>query len=138
VTPALDPYHSAPPQYDPCLLYSNKPFGIVRIQTDDTLILGDREFIEQEQTQLQKAGFLAKEREQLTTEYNLKFNGGIIQLYNDRSVILTQERQCGNLKPVTDRIVDLTSNHGITRKGLSTKEQYIAQRVRGAYIASVY
>ena len=38
--------------YDPCLLYSNKPFGVIGIQTDDTLILGDREFIKKEQLQL--------------------------------------------------------------------------------------
>jgi hypothetical protein len=27
--------------YDPCLLYSNYPFSVVGIQTDDTLILRD-------------------------------------------------------------------------------------------------
>ena len=64
--------------YDPCLLYSNHPFGVVGIQTDDTLILGDSKFIQKEQLQLQKASFSAKECEQLSTEYNLKFNGGVI------------------------------------------------------------
>ena len=49
--------------YDPCLLYSNQPFGVVGMQTDDTLILGDYDFIDKEQAQLQKASFLAKDRE---------------------------------------------------------------------------
>jgi hypothetical protein len=35
--------------YDPCLLYSNHPFGVIRMQTDDTLILRDSEFLEKEQ-----------------------------------------------------------------------------------------
>jgi hypothetical protein len=35
--------------YDPCLLYSNHPFGVIRIQTDDTLILRDSEFLKKEQ-----------------------------------------------------------------------------------------
>jgi hypothetical protein len=63
--------------YDPCLLYSNSPFGIVSLQTDDTLFLGDDVFAEQEQVQLQKARFLAKDRERLLSGNNLKFNGSV-------------------------------------------------------------
>jgi hypothetical protein len=77
-----------------------------------TLILGDSEFIEKERLQLQKASFSAKEREQLSTEYSLKFNGGVIQLHNDGSITLTQERQCQNLKLVTNKIVDSTATVG--------------------------
>jgi hypothetical protein len=50
---------------------------------------------------------------------------------------LTQERQCQNLKLVSNKTVDLTSSRGIIRKELSTKEQYVAQRAQGAYIALV-
>lgn len=107
------------------------------MQTDDTLILGDCDFIDKEQVQLQKANFLAKDREQLSIENDLKFNGGTIQLQDDGSVTLTQERQCKNLKLVSTKTVDSTSSRGITRKELTTKEQYVAQRARGAYIASV-
>ena len=32
--------------YDPCLLYSNEPFGVIGLQTDDTLFLTDNEFAE--------------------------------------------------------------------------------------------
>jgi hypothetical protein len=123
--------------YDLCLLHSNSPFGIVGLQTDDTLFVGDDVFAEQEQVQLEKARFLAKERKRLSIDHNLKFNGGIIQLHDDGSVTLTQERQCKNLKLVTSNAMDTTSARGVTRKGLSTKEQYVAQRARGAYIASV-
>jgi hypothetical protein len=52
-------------------------------------------------------------------------------------ITLTQERQCKNLKPVSDKETDTTSSRGIVRQNLSTKEQYVAQRARGAYIASV-
>jgi hypothetical protein len=121
--------------YDPCLLYSNEPFGIVGLQTDDTLFIGDTTFAEQEQLQLQKAGFLAKERECLTPNKNIKFNGGIIQLQDD-GITLTQERQCSNLKLV-GKSANTTSSRGVIREGLSIKEQYVAQRARGAYIASV-
>jgi hypothetical protein len=35
--------------YDPCLLYNTKPFGVVGLQTDDTLFVADAQFAEQEQ-----------------------------------------------------------------------------------------
>ena len=123
--------------YDPCLLYSIEPFGLVGLQTDNTLFLGTEKFAEQEQIQLDKAGFLAKKREQLTTTNNIKFNGGIIQLEENGTIVITQERQCRNIKTVSKHYASTTSTRGITRDQLTTKEQYIAQRARGAYIASL-
>ena len=63
--------------YDPCLLHtSTNRFGLIRLQIDNTLFLADLEFAHNEETQLQKAKFLAKDREQLTTKYLIKFNRG--------------------------------------------------------------
>ena len=68
--------------YDPCLLHciEGSQFGVVGLQTDDTLFLANTSFAAAEETNLQKAQFLAKERDILTTESLLKFNGGLIQL----------------------------------------------------------
>jgi len=53
--------------YDPCLLYSlSNGLSIVGLQTDDTLFLADQTFTDTKETELQKAKFLAKPREQLT------------------------------------------------------------------------
>lgn len=68
---------------------------------------------------------------------DLKFNGRVIYLSDDKSIILPQERQYKNLKLVSNKAIDLTNSHRITRKGLSTKEQYVIQRAQGAYIALV-
>jgi hypothetical protein len=46
--------------YDLCLLYSNKPFGIVGLQTDDTLFLADKTFADTEENEFYKAKFMAK------------------------------------------------------------------------------
>ncbi len=63
--------------YDPCLLYtensSSSGFGIVGLQTDDTLFLADKMFAVKEEEQLHKANLLAKEREKLDNE-TIKFN----------------------------------------------------------------
>jgi hypothetical protein len=112
--------------YDPCLLHSTKPFGVVGLQTDDTLFIADNQFAEQEQIQLEKAGFLAKKRERLTFANSLKFNGSIIQLQPDKSITLTQELQCKNLKLVRGEDTTITGSRGTIRQGLNTKEQYIA------------
>ena len=66
--------------YDPCLLYCthDSQFGVVGLQTDDTLFLADLKFAEAEESNLQKAYFLAKKREMLTTNKPLKFNSCLI------------------------------------------------------------
>ena len=122
--------------YDPCLLYSNRPFGVVGLQTDDTLFVGDDDFAEKEQAGLEKAKFTAKERERLTSIHNLKFNGGIIET-DGTAITLTQVRQCKNLRIVSNKNTTTTSSRGAVRQNLSIKDQYIAQRARGAYISSV-
>jgi hypothetical protein len=64
--------------FDPCLLYSNDLFGLVGLQTDDTLILALKDFANKEQLEMDKAAFLSKEREVLTVDKPIKFNGGLI------------------------------------------------------------
>lgn len=122
--------------YNPCLLWRNNPgyFGIVGLQTDDTLFLANIDFATTEQGNLEKAQFLAKECEQLTIEQLLKFNDCIIQ---DGNITLTQERQCKNLTLVTKKAANTTSSRGTVRIALTTKEQYVAQRARRAYVASM-
>jgi hypothetical protein len=53
--------------------------------------VGDDDFAKVEHLKLQEAKFLAKERERLTTNHDLKFNGGIIRT-NSTGITLTQER----------------------------------------------
>ena len=123
--------------YDPCLLYTPlNGLGIVGLQTDDTLFLADQTFADAEETELQEAKFLAKPREQLTEQTPIKFNGGLIT-QEGNLIKLTQERQAQNLRLVTVKPTDLTSSRGETRKTVNTKDQYVAQRARGAYIATV-
>jgi hypothetical protein len=39
---------------------NNTSFGLVGLQTDDTLIVADNTFTEAEEAELQKAGFMAR------------------------------------------------------------------------------
>ncbi|KAI0991737.1 hypothetical protein K3495_g16450, partial [Podosphaera aphanis] len=126
--------------FDPCLLWCHKPdsFGIVGLQTDDTLFLANESFASDEELYLKRAKFLAKSREKLTAQHPLKFNGCSISLAQSGDTItLSQEQQCKNLTLVTKTNSTSTSSRGAIRTGLSIKEQYVAQRARGAYIASM-
>src|SRR6266480_5240874 len=81
---------------------------------------------------------MAKNREKLTHISAIIFNGGKIKLEPDNTITLTQERQCRNLNPVNVKPVDLISSRGKIRTAITPKDQFIAQRARGSYIASVY
>ena len=72
--------------YNPCLLYTTDlGFGIVRLQTDNSLFIGDNNFVD---TKQEKLKFQAKDWEMLTPNNPIKFNGGQIKLDNN-SILLT-------------------------------------------------
>jgi hypothetical protein len=123
--------------YDPCLLFTKEDnIGIIGLQTDDTLLLADKDFATEEERELLKVGFLTKEREELTTTNPIKFNGGQLTLQGN-SLTLTQGQHCQNLRAVSLETADLTSARGVVRKQIPTRGQYVAQRARGAYVATV-
>ena len=127
--------------YDPCLLYisnKNKDFGIVGLQIDDTLIFEDEIFANFENFHFHEAKLLAKDRDQFTFKHSFKFNGAYIkQKKNGNSLHLNQDRLCKNLRLVTRRSSDLTNAKGVMRKKMKFEDQYVAQKTRDAYIATL-
>ena len=125
--------------FDPCLLSTDEgaPLGIVGLQTDDSLIVGVKAFAEAEEEAIKKSGFTTKPRQLLTMEHPLKFNGGRISLQADGSIHLTQEQHIKTIGLVKTGPVTLVSSRGIARPNVSMKEQYVAQRARGAYVATM-
>ncbi|KAI1001022.1 hypothetical protein K3495_g7180 [Podosphaera aphanis] len=109
--------------YDPCLLISNDrdAFGAVAMQTDDTLILGEKQFSDREEAKLK---FMAKPKEHLTTNNSISFNGCILSLHEDGSIDLCQKGQGNKIELINANSDDC-------------KQIYIEQRARGAYLASI-
>jgi hypothetical protein len=63
------------------LLYTNKNgFGIVGLQTNNTFFLANKSFAKAKESELNKAKFLAKDKEQLTSLTLIKFNNSQIKL----------------------------------------------------------
>ena len=126
--------------YDSCLLYINqkdKDFGIVGLQIDDTLILGDETFANVENFYFHEAKLLAKKKEKLISQHQIKFNGVYIKQENSESFYLNQERLCKNLRLVELKSKDLTSARDVIRKSVAFGDQYVIQKTRGAYIATL-
>ena len=118
----VDKLDMIPSTFDTCLLFNKDMTAIIGLQTDDSLIAGTIKFMEVESRELDTAGLMAKPCERLTVEQSLDFNGFIITLNNDGTMSINQLKQA--------RKIQLLPNP-------FTKDQYVAQRARGAYIATV-
>jgi hypothetical protein len=108
--------------YDPCLLITdNGPLGIIGMQTDDTVILGDEKFSGRETDAMT---FKSKEKTRLDKGTTLTFNGCTIVRSDDGDTIAVQPKEQG--KKIL--LIDIRGD---------VKQQYLEQRARGAYLASI-
>ena len=124
--------------YDSCLLIKFSSFEIVDLQTNDTLILEAFEFANAEEKAIKIAKFLIKEREHLTANKSIKFNEALIQLTFIDDLLLNQKAQIAEISLIN--IAQKSSSisaRNIIRSKLTSKKQYVAQRARGVYVASI-
>lgn len=115
--------------YDPCLWISSKKeedgsFSITAMQTDDTLQLNTPAFSAKENEEIKKADIRCKEKETLTPEKMLNFNGTMITMASDGSIKLQQKGQGTKIAPVN-------------AEDKNGPQQYMEQRARGAYLACI-
>jgi hypothetical protein len=109
----------------------------VRLQTDDTLILADEDFVTLEENELIRARLTFKKREKLISTISIKFNDDLIFL-SDNSLLFTQSKQFDQIKLINLSFsINLTSSREEIRKMIILKDQYVAQRARDAYIVIV-
>jgi hypothetical protein len=76
--------------YDPCLLITNRnadAFGLVGMQTDDTLMLGTAEFSSLEEKKLEEAQFRSKPKTVLTLDVQLDFNSCTLTMENGEAIM---------------------------------------------------
>ena len=113
--------------FDPCLMItpntSRTTFGVVGLQTDDTLILCDKYFAALESEQIRKANITVKEKAKLGEKTELTFNGCRI-IKTATGIKMLQKEQGKKLLPVSS-------------SGCDPKQAYVEQRARGAYIATI-
>jgi hypothetical protein len=105
------------------IIITKGAFGIIRIQTDNTLILRSKEFNTIEEEKLTKAKFSAKPKKLLSLKTLLIFNGCILT-QKEEDIKLRQKKQGKKLKTVNSKAKD-------------PQHKYREQRARGAYIATI-
>ena len=76
-----------------------------------------------ESRELNAAGLITRLCEELTTNYSLNFNDFIITLNNNNNIFISQLKQVKKIQLLLK---------------LFTKKQYVAQRARGVYIATIF
>jgi hypothetical protein len=71
--------------YDLCLFISTNPkcFGIVALQTNNSLILGNQVFIDLKEKELKNTKFTAKPKEKLSKNKLFHFNNYILRKIGD-------------------------------------------------------
>jgi hypothetical protein len=130
---------------DSCLLYkfssldySLESLEIVDMQIDDILILTDSIFVANEEKTIKRIKILIKNRDQLTTKSSIKFNDIKIELESNKIISLVQKSHVDDISLIINENASSISFRDIIRAELFSKEQYVAQRTREAYIASIY
>jgi len=114
--------------YDACLLHTfqkgSECFGVVGLQTDDTLFAGNEAFAKLENNELHKAKIAAKDIEILSSDNAVIFNGGIVEK-DGQSITLKPKKQGDRIE-----LIDVDGNKPF-------QAAYVSQRARGAYLASI-
>ena len=88
--------------YDPCLLItngSNEDFGIVGMQTEDTLIIATSKFSALETQKLEEASFRSKPKTSISSSTPLESKGCTLKMKGSE-LILTQKGQWTKIEPV--------------------------------------
>lgn len=113
--------------YDACLFITKdggENFGISGLQTGNTLNVRTEVFMKKKETKIMEAKFKGKIRTILETGISGDCNGCCMTIEAE-SIMVVQKNQAEKLVL-------------INIKGNAKKQQYVKQRARGAYIASIY
>jgi hypothetical protein len=96
------------------------------------------QFADLEEKELEKAQLMFKKREKLIIFNSIEFNDEIINLVTDSILSLSQSKQFDYLRLIIiSKPIDLTESRGQVRKSVTLKDQYVTQRARSAYIATM-
>ncbi len=102
-------------------------------------MLENETFADLEEKELEKAKLMFKTREKLIIISSIKFNDELFYLAeNDNISSLNQSKQFDYFRLITiSKSIDLIESREQIRKSIISKDQYVAQRARSAYIATM-
>ena len=100
-------------------------------------LLADNAFAKEKKKTINKAKIMTKPREIFMKDNDIKFNDEIIKLARSDNITLTQEKHVKSIKFIDFIKTSIISSRHITKNNLSTKKQYVAERIKKAYIALI-
>jgi hypothetical protein len=106
------------------------------MQIDDTLILIDLNFATAKKKAIVDVKIMTKSRDHLDSNSSIKFNDTIIER-QENDIYLRQISQSDHLQLIQSFDIAITSSRDKIRLALISKEQYVTQRARDAYVASI-
>jgi hypothetical protein len=110
--------------------------SIVDMQIDDTLILIDLNFATAKKKAIIDVKIMTKSRDHLDSNSSLKFNDTIIER-QENDIYFRQISQFDHLQLIQNVKIAIISFKDKVRLALISKEQYVTQRARRAYVASI-
>ncbi len=110
---------------------------VVDLQTNDTLIFANQEFADKKKKAIVEVKIMIKSREKLDSKNSIKFNDTIITRLENDDIYLNQITQSEHLQSIKKINVDTINSRDVIRLDLTLKKQYVTQRTRDAYLASI-
>ncbi len=110
--------------------------SVVDMQTDDILILIDSNFAAAKEKAIINAEIMIKSRDNLESNSSLKFNDTIIERQKN-DIYLRQISQFDHLQLIKNVDIATISFKNKIKLALISKKQYVAQRARDVYVASI-
>jgi hypothetical protein len=127
--------------YDLCLLYKTIDSiisDVIGMQTDDTLYEAIEAFAKQKDEAIKSAKIMIKNREHLISDNSLKFNETRIERLDSNEIIyFRQKTHIQDIQLIQSIESSITSAREKVRVNLTSREQYIAQRARDVYLATI-
>jgi hypothetical protein len=106
------------------------------MQIHDTLIFVDANFAAAEEKTIINAKIMIKSRDCFDSNSSLKFNDTIIER-QENDIYFRQISQSDHFQLIQSVDIAITSSKDKIRFALISKEQYVTQRARSAYVASI-
>jgi hypothetical protein len=106
------------------------------MQIDDTLILNDANFAAAKKKIIINVKIMIKSRNCLDSNFSLKFNDTIIER-QENDIYFRQISQFDHFQLIQNVDIAITSSRNKIRLALISKKQYVTQRARSAYVASI-
>jgi hypothetical protein len=108
------------------------------MQIDDTFILIDQSFAVVEEEAIHFVRIMIKTREQLISNNSLKFNDIKIERFDsNESIYYRQETHIQDIQLIRSTESIIINARDKIRIKLTSREQYVTQRAREAYLTSI-